>query len=183
MGNAVEVRSNKEMVAARVGCDVRTRFLVPTLLAAAALCGHDARAQSPDRTDLRAELTTALERYVAAFSEGRADFIADSVYTAPAYFFGADDVQVRMTSADVRERFEQMMAPLPAQGYDRSEILGSDVCILSDTAALVTLDFARVRADGSVMSEGTAIYFYAKTPLGWRINASIGSDQRIECGS
>ena len=141
----------------------------------------EARAQAPDRARLRAELTAALEDYVGAFSDGRADYIADSVYTAPAYFFGGGNVQVRMTRADVRERFEQMMAPLPAQGYDRSEIRGSDVCLLSDSAALVTLDFARVRADGSVMTAGTAIYFYAKTAEGWRVNASIGSSQRIQC--
>jgi hypothetical protein len=75
-----------------------------------------------------------------------------------------------------------MMAPLPAQGYDRSDIRGSDVCVLNDRAALVTLDFARVRRDGSVIIAGTAIYLYVRTPAGWRINASLGSAPAIACG-
>lgn len=157
------------------------RLAPAILVAATALCGTDASAQADDGAALRAELTAALEEYVAAFSEGRADFISDSVYMAPAYFFGGGEVEVRLTPAEVRERFEEMLAPLPAQGYARSEIRGSDVCILSDSAALVTLHFARVRTDGSVMVEGTAIYFYARTPEGWRINASVGSSRRIEC--
>lgn len=162
---------------------MRICLVVATLVAATAFCTPSAApAQAQNRPQLRAELTSALEQYVAAFSDGRADYIADSVYTAPAYFFGSGDVVVRVTSADVRSHFEQMMAPLPAQGYARSELRGSDVCILSESAALVTLDFARLRADDSVIIEGTAIYFYAKTAEGWRINASIGSSQRIECG-
>jgi hypothetical protein len=161
---------------------MRICLVVVTLVATIVFCTPSAAsAQSPNRLQLTAELTAALEEYVAAFSDGRAEFIADSVYTAPAYFFGGGDVVVRMTSAEVQSHFERMMAPLPAQGYARSEIRGSDVCILSDLAALVTLDFARLRADDSVIIEGTAIYFYAKTAEGWRINASIGSSQRIEC--
>ena len=140
-----------------------------------------ASAQASDRDRVRAHLTTALESYVAAFSDGRVDFIADSVYTAPAYFFGGGGVEVRTTRDEVRDRFQGMWAPLPAQGYDRSEIRGSDVCVLSDSSALVTLHFARVRTDGSVMTEGTAMYYYAQTADGWRIIASMGSTQPIAC--
>jgi hypothetical protein len=131
---------------------------------------------------MRFELTAELERYVRAFSEGRVDFIADSVYTAPAYFFGGGRLDVRMTRDDVMSRFREMWAPLPAQGYDRSEIRGSDVCILNDSAALVTLDFARLTSDGTVIVAGTAVYFYARTEQGWRITSSIGSAPNLECG-
>ena len=138
-------------------------------------------AQSGSRAEIEAELTAALERYVAAFSDGRLDFLADSVYTAPAYFFGSGGVEARTTRDDVRARFEEMLAPLPAQGYDRSEIRGSDACVLSDSAAMVTLRFARVRRDGGVLLEGTARYLYANTPAGWRIVASLGSSPGFAC--
>ena len=155
---------------------------IAALTVASALAGAHISAQSASRDQMRTDLTAELEKYVTAFSQGRVDFIADSVYTAPAYFFGGGRVDVRMTRDDVMSRFEDMWAPLPAQGYDRSEIRGSDVCILNNSAALVTLEFARLGRDGSVISEGSAIYFYARTEQGWRIISSIGSGPRIECG-
>jgi len=155
------------------------------VIVAAALVASDSAAQSAaqstGRAELRTELTAVLVKYVEAFSAGRIDFLADSVYTAPAYFSGGGGIDVRMTRDDVADRFREMWAPLPAQGYDRSDIRGSDVCVLNDRAALVTLDFARVRADGSVMIAGTAIYLYVRTPEGWRVSASLGSGPRIEC--
>lgn len=161
---------------------VRACLPLAALTVAGTLVGAQVSAQSASREQMRAELTAELGKYVAAFSQGRVDFIADSVYTAPAYFFGAGPVDVRMTRDDVLSRFEDMWAPLPAQGYDRSEIRGSDVCILNNSAALVTLEFARLRRDGSVIMEGTAIYFYARTEQGWRVSSSIGPGPRIECG-
>ncbi|MDH3424924.1 MAG: hypothetical protein OEN00_18135, partial [Gemmatimonadota bacterium] len=134
------------------------------LLALASALGSPAFAQSPDRARVRTEVATALEVYVGAFSQGRADFIADSVYVAPAYFLGGSSVEVRMTSSDVRAHFERMMEPLPAQGYQRSEIRSSRVCVLSNIAAIAHLGFARVRTDGSVIVAGDAAYFYTKTP-------------------
>jgi len=155
--------------------------MTAALLVAASLSASRVTAQSGSHDQTRAELSAELEKYVTAFSQGRVEFVADSVYTAPAYFFGRGRVDVLMTRDDVLRRFQDMWAPLPAQDYDRSEIRGSDVCILNDAAALVTLDFARVRRDGSVIVEGTAIYFYVKTEQGWRVNSSIGSGSRIEC--
>lgn len=119
---------------------------------------------------------------MTAFSQGRADFIADSVYVAPAYFLGGGGVEVRMTTAEVRGHFERMMEPLAAQGYQRSEIRTSSVCVLSDISAIAHLGFARVRTDGSVILAGNAAYFYAKTPEGWRVMASIGaSGGSVDC--
>lgn len=163
-------------------CVARLRVIVAASLGMCGVFGTDASAQVERSTQLRATLTAALEEYVSAFSDGRADFIADSVYMAPAYFLGGAGVDVRSTRDEVQTRFEDMMAPLPAQGYDRSDIRGSDVCVLNERAALVTLDFARVRRDGSVITEGRAIYLYVRTPEGWRINASLGSAPAIACG-
>ena len=73
--------------------------------------------------------------------------------------------------APVKERFEQMLAPLPAQGYERSEIRGSDVCILSDFAALVTLDFARLRADDSVIGHYPSLWIVALIDGKWGVQA------------
>jgi len=159
-------------------CPSSAALIVATLLGA-----PDISAQAGSRDQMRLDLTSELEKYVTAFSDGRVDFIADSVYTAPAYFFGNGRVDVRMTRDDIMRRFQEMWSPLPAQGYDRSEIRGSDVCILNDSAALVTLDFARLRHDGTVIVAGTAIYFYAKTEQGWRVTSSVGSGPHLECGS
>lgn len=154
---------------------MRTRLYSGALLVVTVLAGSSASAQSPNRAQVRAEVSAALEEYVTAFSQQRADFIAERVYTAPAYFLGGAGVDVRMTTPDVKARFEAMLAPLAAQGYLRSEIRSSAVCVLSDVTALVRLDFARVRTDDSVMLEGTAFYLYTRTAEGWRIVASIGS--------
>ncbi|HIF23339.1 MAG TPA: hypothetical protein EYQ27_15895 [Gemmatimonadetes bacterium] len=161
---------------------MRDRHSFVTLLAILVFSGSPASAQSPERAQIRAEVGAALVEYVAAFSQGRADYIAESVYTAPAYFLGGNGVEVRMTTPEVQAHFERMLAPLAAQGYERSDIRTSDVCVLSDVAALVRLGFARVRTDQSVMLEGTAFYLYTRTAEGWRIVASIGSSgDGIDC--
>ena len=160
---------------------MRVHRRVVAFVVAPLLIGADGSAQSANLEQTRAELTAELAKYVTAFSQGRVDFIADSVYASPAYFHRGGEVDVRMTRDDVVSRFEDMWAPLPAQGYDRSEMRGSDVCIVNRSAALVTLEFARLRRDGSVITEGAAIYFYARTEQGWRIVSSIGSGSRIEC--
>lgn len=160
---------------------MRASLCAAGLTVAALLGGAPVSAQAAGADEMRTELTAELEKYVTAFSEGRVAFIADSVYTAPAYFHGGGRVDVRMTRDDVRRRFEDMWAPLPAQGYDRSEIRGSDVCALNASAALVTLDFARLRRDGSVITEGTAVYLYARTEQGWRVTASLGSGPSVDC--
>ena len=99
-----------------------------------------------------------------------------------AFTLCLQSVDVRMTPTEVEARFERMLEPLAAEGYQRSDIRSSAVCVLSDTSALVRLGFARIRNDGSVMLEGTALYLYIKTPEGWRIIASIGAaDPRMDC--
>lgn len=149
------------------------------LLGVMAAAGSSASAQSADRAAIRTEVQVALEEYVEAFSQGRAGFIADSVYTAPAYFLGGASVDVRMTPVEVEDRFQAMIDPLVAAGYDRSDIRSSDVCVLSDSSALIRLGFARIHSDGSVMLEGAAMYLYIRTAEGWRIIASIGSAARF----
>ncbi len=154
-----------------------------SLLAAALLLGSPASAQSPNRAQLQAEVSAVLEEYVGAFSQRRADFVADSTYAAPAYFLGGDRARVEMTTAQVEARFERRLSSLVAEGYQRSEIRTSNVCVLSDVGALASIRFVRYRTDGSVMLESAATYLFAKMPEGWRIVANIGhpADRIIDC--
>ena len=163
---------------------MRNHLCSMTLVATAVLFGSQVSAQSPSPAQLRTEVSAALEEYVGAFSGRRADFIADSVYTAPAFFLGVGGGPPReMTTAEVEARFERLLATLVADGYERSEIRTSNVCVLSDAAALVSVRFVRYRRDGSVMLESAATYLFARMPEGWRIAASVGhpSDRMIDC--
>ena len=161
----------------------RSVVIVATILAtagwASVVSGRPA-AQDP----LKAEVRAAWDDYVRAFSQQRTDVIADRVYMAPSFNLGTNGVVLSMTKADIKSRFESALGALAAQNYRGSETKSANVCILNDTAAILSAQFIRYRKDGSVLGEPAGTYVFAKTAEGWRIVAQIGHtpDRVLKCG-
>ncbi len=142
-------------------------------------------AQSSAQNTMQAEVRAAWDEYVRAFSAQRADVIADRVYLTPSFNLAPTGVVVSMTTADVKARFETSIGALAAQNYQRSETKFANICVLNDTAAILSAQFIRYRKDGTVLSEPAATYVFAKTERGWRIVAQMGHtpDRVLKCGS
>ena len=60
-----------------------------------------------------------------------------------------------------------------AAGYDRSEVLAGDTTVLNRTCALHRGRFARLRADGTEISQVDATYVITDGAVGRRISAII----------
>lgn len=129
------------------------------------------------------EILSTWAGYSRAFAEGRVDFIADSVYTTPSFHGLADGMQTLTTTDEIRDLFRAALTSARAQGYDRSVTRSSTVCPLSDDTALLSVEYARYRADGEVLSESAGTYLFTRTSDGWRILGQIGhtADRRVGC--
>ena len=82
-----------------------------------------------------------------------------------------DDGFFALTSDDqIVAAVQQQVDGMRAAGYDRSEILGSEVTVLNATSALYRQTFSRHRRDGSEISQLTATYLVTDGPIGRRIS-------------
>ena len=133
----------------------------------------------------QAEVRSAWDEYIRAFSAGRADLIADGVYLAPSFNLAEAGIEVSMSPADTRARFKTAMELLAAQGYQRTETKSAGICLLNDTAAVLSARFIRYRKDGGILGEAAGTYVFAKSPQGWRIVASIphSPERALKCGA
>jgi len=132
------------------------------------------RLQSSSTETARAEVRAAWDEYVKAVSAQRSDVIADRVYLAPSFNLAPSGVIVSNTAAEVRSRFEANWKQLTSQNYDHSETKSANICVLNETAAILSAQFVRYRKDGSILNEPAGTYVFAKTPQGWRIVAQMG---------
>jgi hypothetical protein len=132
-----------------------------------------------------AEVRKALEDYVWHFSAKRADLIADQSVLAPSTTIGAAAITTSHTPADVKRRYETNLNGLVAQNYARSTVDSATVCLLNDSAAIVSGQFTRYRTDGSVLSHIASTYVFAKSDGRWRIVTQAGHsmDRKIACGA
>ncbi len=72
---------------------------------------------------------------------------------------------------DALGAMQQQVDRLLAAGYNRSEVLASEVAILNVTTALYRGDFSRLREDGTEIGRLTATYLITDAPSGLRISA------------
>ena len=83
-----------------------------------------------------------------------------------------------LTSGDqVIAVMQRQLAEMRAAGYDRTEVVDSEVTLLNSTSALFRGTFSRQRSDGGEISQLTATYLVTHTPVAvvfqcWRFTAS-----------
>lgn len=149
------------------------------------LLGSAGRVDTAAQDRASAEVRKALEDYVAHFSAKRADLIAEQSVLAPSTTIGGTSITTSLTAADVKNRYETNIKGLVAQNYGRSQVKSATVCLLNDSAAIVSGQFTRYRTDGSVLSEIASTYVFAKSDGRWRIVTQMGHglDRHISCGA
>jgi hypothetical protein len=107
----------------------------------------------------------------AACGRGESDTAALLAYYGVPLLITTDGGFFALTSDDqivavVRQQADGMRAA----GYDRSEVLGSEVTVLNSTSALYRGMFSWQRGDGGEISRLTATYLVTDGPAGRRIS-------------
>jgi error-prone DNA polymerase len=71
---------------------------------------------------------------------------------------------------------EDITARLAKAGWVKTETTRYDICVLNPTTAWFDGRFARMRKDGSVISQHAITYFFTKGSDGWKMFANFGHD-------
>ena len=124
-----------------------------------------------------ADVGAAMNQYVTWLAQGRADFIAERSFLAPAIRLDGTGPVV-LSREELKTRFESALKTLSADGYMRSEWPIRNICALGVSAAIVSGRYVQYRKDGSVIGEAAATYMFAKTTDGWRIVSWATHDVR-----
>ena len=150
------------------------------LLSLIVLVSQPTWAENHDSTGevVKREVLKAWDSYLAAFSAGRTDIVANRVYAAPSYQMGNSGVNLRMTTDDVKASFDEIHSQLEIEQYDRSETDAVVVCVLNGSTALLSAHFTRYRTDDSPLMTGASSYLFGKLDGNWQIFAIIGNPSR-----
>jgi hypothetical protein len=121
-------------------------------------------------------ITDFLHEYYNAFAAAEYGRIALEMCRAPLVMTTAERVDTFAIHSEIEAMFKATGTALVADGYSHSELLGSEISVLSDTTALAATRFRRLRRDGSVILEAGATYTLLCEDTRWRINAAILHD-------
>jgi hypothetical protein len=119
-----------------------------------------------------------LDDYLSAFAALGRDELDDPRllldYYAVPLLVTTDDAALALTSEDdVLDAVRRQIAGLRDAGYDRSETIRSELCVLNARTALYAAEFSRRRADGSEIGRLAATYLITFGTRGRRISALI----------
>jgi NTF2-like protein (DUF6841) len=81
-----------------------------------------------------------------------------------------------VSALEVRALLAQVMADLRDRGYSRSEVTSRHVQPLGARIALLTVNRARIRTDGTELERVGETYTFLETVGGWRIVAAAMHD-------
>jgi hypothetical protein len=107
----------------------------------------------------------------AACGRGEKDTAALLGYYGVPLLVTTDVGSFALTSDDqVVATLQQQVDGMRAEGYARTEILGSEVTVLNSTSALYRGTFSRQRGDGSEINRLTGTYLVTDGAAGRRIS-------------
>jgi hypothetical protein len=123
----------------------------------------------------REEVSRWFEHYLSTFAAcGRGEQEIPAMlnyYGVPLILTTDSGVSLVSQEEDVLVGMQQQVDGMLAAGYNRSEVLASEVRVLNETSALYRGDFSRLREDGTEIGRLTATYLITDTPVGLRISA------------
>ncbi|MDH5344849.1 MAG: nuclear transport factor 2 family protein, partial [Gammaproteobacteria bacterium] len=119
-----------------------------------------------------------LHEYFAVFNALDWDTVANDIYSTPVHIGGGDSHQVLANPAAAVENLVRLHEQISAQGWNKSVIDDLQVCILSDTLALVDTRYSRITKDGEPIPPvvRTTLYVLQKIDNDWRIIAFYGHE-------
>ncbi len=125
----------------------------------------------------RGEVSSWFGKYLDAFAaccRGEQDTSALLAYYGVPWLVTTDAGFFALTSeAAVVGMLQQQVDQLLAAGYQRTEVLDSDVTVFNAASALYLTTLSRQRADGTEISRLTGSYLVTKGALGLRISVLV----------
>jgi hypothetical protein len=147
------------------------RILTLLGLVAALIWAAPAAADEP-----AAEAEALMREYLRLWNAGDAEGVTTRIYRL-------DTPGPTSEPAGLERTFEQ----LRAQGYDHSELISLEACLLTETLALAEFRYTRLKTDGEPLGprERATLYRLRKFDDGWRITELIGMDYSadLNCSS
>lgn len=146
-------------------------------------CGSTVIGQELSEDTIKDEVLTAWNSYIAAFSAGQTDVVANRIYSTPSFQVGAQGATTRLTTRETKVAFDEIHRYLAAERYSHSETDTATICVLNSSSALLTAHFTRYRSDDSVLTKGASAYLFGKFDNDWRIMSIIANPKAklIDC--
>lgn len=126
-----------------------------------------------------------LHQYFAAFNEKDVNRIVSSIYATPVQIGGGSGHRIYADPTEAIDNLNRLYEQIESQGWVESRIENLEVCVASDTLALVDTRYSRIGSDGKPIPPAirTTLYVLQKIDSDWRIVAFYGhdSDRRPTC--
>lgn len=124
-----------------------------------------------------AEVTRTMETYYALFSERDMEALPDRVFAIPWMTLGGNGIVASTSREAALVRWQGSLIGLLERGWERSVFTVENVCVLNQSAAIVSGYNTRYEEGGGVMSVGSVTYVLGDTDAGWRIVAYSGHER------
>ena len=128
-----------------------------------------------------------LHEYFDAFNDRSIDFIVSDVYSTPVHMGGGDSHSLMADPDGAVAALHSLYEQLDSQGWTESRISDLQICMASDTLALVDTRYSRLKQNGEPIPPAirTTLYVLQKLDGDWRIVSFYGhdSDKRPRCSS
>ncbi len=127
-----------------------------------------------------------LYEYFDVFNEKDKEKVANYIYATPVQIGGGGGHRVLADPAAAVENLTNLYAQIEAQGWKESVIDNLQICVLSETVALVDTRYSRMDHDGNPIPPAirTTLYVLQKFDTNWQVVAFYGhdNDTRPSCG-
>jgi ketosteroid isomerase-like protein len=119
-----------------------------------------------------------LYEYFAVFNEKDIHKVANYIYSTPVHIGGGSGHRVLADPAAAVENLTGLYKQLDAQGWAESKIDNLEICLASDTLALVDTRYSRIDKEGNAMPPAirTTLYVLQKIDGDWKVVAFYGHD-------
>lgn len=132
------------------------------------------------------DASAKLYEYFEAFSAKDKVRIATQIYSTPVHIGGTAHRVLADPDAAV-DNLTRLYKEIEAQGWVESKIDDLQVCVLSESLALVDTRYSRLKGNGDAIAPAvrTTLYVLQKIDSDWRIVAFYGhdNDRRPRCAN
>ena len=139
------------------------------------------------RADEGGDAGAKVYEYFAAFTAKDVQTVASEIYSTPVHIGGGAAHRVLADPAAAVANLNNLYMQIETQGWVESRIENLEICVASETLALVDTRYSRLDRDGNPIPPAirTTLYVLQKIEGDWRIIAFYGhaNDTRPGCNN
>ena len=125
-----------------------------------------------------------LYEYFATFNEKNVQKVANQIYSTPVHIGGGAGHRVLASPDAAVENLTGLYQQIEAQGWVESKISDLEICVASESLALVDTRYSRIDNEGNAIPPEirTTLYVLQKIEGDWRIVAFYGHNNELRPG-